>query len=66
MQASGGDKPNQGDKKKKESIVDLGKYLDKPIRVKFQGGREGKHFNVCNFDHFNVNSFHSRTQQREY
>ncbi|XP_054162666.1 U6 snRNA-associated Sm-like protein LSm7 [Oppia nitens] len=28
------------DKKKKESIVDLAKYLDKAIRVKFQGGRE--------------------------
>ncbi|CAG2120919.1 unnamed protein product [Medioppia subpectinata] len=28
------------EKKKKESIVDLGKYLDKAIRVKFQGGRE--------------------------
>jgi len=28
------------EKKKKESIVDLAKYLDKPIRVKFQGGRE--------------------------
>lgn len=40
MQASRDDK--SGEKKKKESIVDLGKYLDKPIRVKFQGGREGK------------------------
>jgi len=28
------------EKKKKESIVDLSKYLDKPVRVKFQGGRE--------------------------
>uniref|UniRef100_A0A3Q0RDV1 U6 snRNA-associated Sm-like protein LSm7 n=1 Tax=Amphilophus citrinellus TaxID=61819 RepID=A0A3Q0RDV1_AMPCI len=28
------------DKKKKESIFDLSKYIDKPIRVKFQGGRE--------------------------
>ncbi|XP_037106238.1 LOW QUALITY PROTEIN: U6 snRNA-associated Sm-like protein LSm7 [Syngnathus acus] len=27
-------------KKKKESIFDLSKYIDKPIRVKFQGGRE--------------------------
>lgn len=66
MQASGGDKPNQGDKKKKESIVDLGKYLDKPIRVKFQGGREGKHIDVCNSDKFNFNFVHSHTQQREY
>uniref|UniRef100_A0A8C1YE13 LSM7 homolog, U6 small nuclear RNA and mRNA degradation associated n=1 Tax=Cyprinus carpio TaxID=7962 RepID=A0A8C1YE13_CYPCA len=28
------------DKKKKESIFDLSKYIDKHIRVKFQGGRE--------------------------
>ncbi|XP_077993749.1 U6 snRNA-associated Sm-like protein LSm7 [Glandiceps talaboti] len=28
------------EKKKKESILDLTKYIDKPIRVKFQGGRE--------------------------
>ena len=30
------------EKKKKESILDLAKYLDKQIRVKFSGGREGK------------------------
>ncbi len=30
----------QGDKKKKETILDLTKYLDKKIRVKFSGGRE--------------------------
>merc|ERR1711935_88080 len=29
-----------GKAKKKESILDLSKYLDKEIRVKFQGGRE--------------------------
>ncbi|UYV61675.1 LSM7 [Cordylochernes scorpioides] len=34
---AGGDK----EKKKKESILDLTKYLEKAIRVKFQGGREG-------------------------
>merc|ERR1719211_727051 len=28
------------EKKKKETILDLSKYLDKPIRVKFSGGRE--------------------------
>ncbi|XP_038045820.1 U6 snRNA-associated Sm-like protein LSm7 [Patiria miniata] len=28
------------EKKKKESILDLSKYIDKPTRVKFQGGRE--------------------------
>lgn len=29
-------------KKKKESVVDLSKLIDKKIRVKFMGGREGK------------------------
>ncbi|PVD36247.1 hypothetical protein C0Q70_03225 [Pomacea canaliculata] len=33
-----GDKEKE--KKKKESILDLAKYLDKQIRVKFSGGRE--------------------------
>uniref|UniRef100_A0A914V8L5 U6 snRNA-associated Sm-like protein LSm7 n=1 Tax=Plectus sambesii TaxID=2011161 RepID=A0A914V8L5_9BILA len=27
-------------RKKKESIVDLSRFIDKKIRVKFQGGRE--------------------------
>lgn len=31
---------DQKEKKKKESILDLRKYLDKVIRVKFSGGRE--------------------------
>lgn len=35
-----GDKEKE--KKKKESILDLAKYLDKQIRVKFSGGREGR------------------------
>lgn len=34
------DNRQQGDKKKKETILDLQKYLDKKIRVKFSGGRE--------------------------
>lgn len=28
------------EKKKKETILTLGKFLEKPIRVKFSGGRE--------------------------
>jgi hypothetical protein len=28
-------------KRVKESIVDLSKYLDQPVTVKFAGGREG-------------------------
>nr|CAH8829140.1 unnamed protein product [Trichobilharzia regenti] len=33
-----GDKPPE--KHKKESIIDLNRYIDKRIRVKFSGGRE--------------------------
>ncbi|KAJ7412984.1 U6 snRNA-associated Sm-like protein LSm7 [Pitangus sulphuratus] len=33
-------KARDKEKKKKESILDLSKYIDKTIRVKFQGGRE--------------------------
>lgn len=28
-------------KKKKESIVDLSRFIDKSVRIKLQGGREG-------------------------
>ena len=39
----GGDRDGDArEKKKKETILDLSKYLDKPIRVKFSGGREGE------------------------
>lgn len=34
--ASGGDRP------KREAILDLSKYTDKEIRVKFLGGRQGQ------------------------
>merc|ERR1711893_413509 len=44
---SAGDKPqqreqqqNQPEKRKKESILDLSKYLEKGVRIKFAGGRE--------------------------
>ena len=30
-----------GERPKKENILDLGKYMDKRITVKFNGGREG-------------------------
>ena len=35
---------DDGQRKKKESIVDLSRFIDKRIRVKFQGGREGWFF----------------------
>lgn len=49
LKANSGDKASKDskgvavvEKKKKESIVDLSKYLDKAVRVKFQGGREAQ------------------------
>lgn len=38
--AGGAGGNDQKDRKRKESIVDLSRYLDKNIRVKFAGGRE--------------------------
>ena len=32
----------QQEKPKKENILDLSKYMDKTVNVKFNGGREGK------------------------
>lgn len=32
---------SSGERPKKENILDLGKYMDKQITVKFTGGREG-------------------------
>ena len=37
-----GDASDQKEKPKKENILDLAKYMDKPIKVKFNGGREGE------------------------
>jgi U6 snRNA-associated Sm-like protein LSm7 len=39
--ASGGAQQQQQEKPKKENILDLSKYMDKEVRVKFNGGREG-------------------------
>lgn len=38
----GGAQGGQAEKPKKENILDLSKYVDKQINVKFNGGREGK------------------------
>ena len=37
----GGQQGQGGEKPKKENILDLTKYMDKEISVKFNGGREG-------------------------
>lgn len=38
----GAQQQQQQEKPKKENILDLNKYMDKEVRVKFNGGREGK------------------------
>lgn len=41
----------QQEKPKKENILDLNKYMDKEVRVKFNGGREGKTHPYCCYLH---------------
>ncbi|WVQ85216.1 hypothetical protein IAT38_007381 [Cryptococcus sp. DSM 104549] len=36
----GGNQANSGERKKRESILNLAQYVDKSVRVKFMGGRE--------------------------
>lgn len=36
----------QQEKPKKENILDLSKYMDKDVKVKFSGGREGAHSSI--------------------
>lgn len=36
-----------GERPKKENILDLGKYMDRRITVKFGGGREGECGEAC-------------------
>lgn len=45
QQKSGGGGGAQ-EKPKKENILDLSKYIDKEVQVKFNGGREGKALNI--------------------
>ena len=40
--AQAGGAAGQTERPKKENILDLSKYMDKQITVKFSGGREGK------------------------
>lgn len=40
--SGGGQQHGDREKPKKENILDLGKYMDKQITVKFNGGREGQ------------------------
>lgn len=38
----GAQQQQQQEKPKKENILDLSKYMDKEVNVKFNGGREGE------------------------
>lgn len=40
---------SSGEKPKKENILDLAKYMDKEVNVKFNGGREGSFFFPIHF-----------------
>ena len=42
----GGGQSGQAEKPKKENILDLTKYMDKQINVKFNGGREGMYLQI--------------------
>lgn len=48
-QQKGGASGSAQEKPKKENILDLGKYMDKEVQVKFNGGREGKLLEVVQF-----------------
>jgi U6 snRNA-associated Sm-like protein LSm7 len=37
----GGHQGSQSERPKKENILDLNRFIDKEMRVKFSGGREG-------------------------
>jgi len=40
---------NNQQQRKQKDVMDLEKYLDKRIHVKFTGGREGKSWKTINF-----------------
>ena len=50
----GGAGAKDGGERKKENILDLNKYMDKAVTVKFNGGREGE-FGSCLFGKRNTN-----------
>lgn len=43
----GGGNQGSGTERKKENILDLTKYMDKEITVKFNGGREGQRVHLA-------------------
>lgn len=46
-QQKGGGGGGAQEKPKKENILDLSKYMDKEVQVKFNGGREGVPPTIC-------------------
>lgn len=47
----GGGNTTQQERPKKENILDLSKYMDKAINVKFNGGREGMSLLLLSYIH---------------
>ena len=43
----GGAPGEQRERPKKENIIDLNRFMDKELKVKFNGGREGMHKVLC-------------------
>jgi U6 snRNA-associated Sm-like protein LSm7 len=37
----------QKERPKKENIIDLNRFMDKPLKIKFSGGREGEGLRCC-------------------
>ena len=42
----GGHQGSQSERPKKENILDLNRFIDKEMRVKFSGGREGNSITI--------------------
>lgn len=59
--SSGG---GQSTEKKKENILDLTKYIDKEITVKFNGGREGRIMPAINSEQLKLTICSQRHAQR--
>jgi len=58
----GGAGGKDGGERKKENILDLNKYMDKAMTVKFSGGREGESGSFgrdCGVANANHHNFHS-------
>jgi len=62
--AQGGGAGGQSERPKKENILDLSKYMDKQITVKFSGGREGTVEEHCDCGELGANPIQSLVLSR--